>query len=89
MRRVPGAVAQQPFESGARWFEFIDGLAVQGLHGDAVGGGVEHHLLIGTGERGKDDVLLSGVQREDLVEGFLRWPALHRPDRSADGNINP
>jgi hypothetical protein len=73
----------------ARGFEFVDRLAVQGFHGDTVGGGVEHHLMIGTGERSEDDVLFDGVQREDSVERFLRRPALHRPDRPAGGDVNP
>jgi hypothetical protein len=63
-------------------------VAVESLHGDAVGGSVEHHLLVGAGEGGERDVLVGGVHGEDLVERHIFWPALHRPDRPADGDVN-
>ena len=88
MLGIPGAIAQHAFESRACGFEFVDRLAIQGFHGDAVAGGVEHHLLVGASERGEHDVLVNSVHREDLVERFVRRPALHRPDRPADRDIN-
>jgi hypothetical protein len=86
--RVPGAIAQHALESRARGVEFIDRLAVQGFHGDGVGGRVEHHPLVGSGERGEHDVFFDGVDREDLVERLFRRPALHRPDRAADRDVD-
>jgi hypothetical protein len=72
----------------ARGGELFDGFAVQGLHGDAVGGGIEDHLLVGAGERGEHDVLALGIHGQDLVERLVRGPAFHRPDRPAEGNVD-
>jgi len=59
------------------------------LHDDAVGRGVEHHLLVGAGERAEHDVLSGPVQGHDLIKRLVRRPALQGPDRAADGYLDP
>jgi hypothetical protein len=84
MACIPVAVAQHAFEARACRFELLDEFPVESLHGDTVGRGVEHHPLVGAGERGKHDVLGGGVHGQDLIERLIFRPALHRPNRAAD-----
>jgi hypothetical protein len=85
---VPGTAPQHPLERRARLSEGLDWFTAEGLHGDGVGGGVEHHLLVGAGERGEHDVFGGRVQGQDLVERLPRRPALDRPDRAADRDVD-